>query len=579
MDNKKQIYLGIAGVCSHDAAAALVIDGKIIAAAEEERFIRKKHTGEFPYNAITFCLDHAGISPEQVDSITYYFNPALRYRRATLFNIATAYARIEHILKRRGISAVIDSIKGAIRVEQAIIEGYKQTLSATHKQFKNAQFRALDHHNAHAASAFFVSPFQDASILTIDLVGEWDTTCFYDAQGTTLSKVKSIAFPNSLGKLYQTFTKFLGFAPNSDEYKVMGLSAYGTDHIVPFFEKLYTLIKDGRFSLNKETLLFCKGIRPEWGEQITSIMGSPRGKNHPITQEHKDIAYALQNSTEQILLHLVNHLVKITGKRNLCMAGGVALNALANQKIRESGSIDALFVQPASNDAGTAAGTALLAYFADHPRAERHIMNTCYLGPEYSHDRILHVARETGISIQEGPQTIEKTINHLVAGKIVALFQGRMEFGPRALGNRSILADPRTAEMKDIVNAKVKFREPFRPFAPVILEDQVEKYFVNGIRSPFMTQTFTATELGKNRIPATVHQDGTSRIQTVTAESNPRLYKLLKNFEEKTRVPVLMNTSFNVAGEPIVCTPEDAINTFTHSGIDALLMEDILLVK
>lgn len=579
MKNGTKIYVGLSGVNSHDASASLLVDGRVIAAVEEERFIREKHTGKFPYNAVNFCLDQVDVKPGEIDCVSYYFNPTLRYKNTILFNLRTLYPRIEHIAKKKGIKAFAESIKGASHVEQLIVEGYKQAESFAKNNFKNASFRAIDHHDAHAAGAFYISPFQEASVLTVDLIGEWDTTRFYDADKSKLKKIKSISYPDSLGKFYQTFTKFLGFAPNSDEYKVMGLAAYGSGKWVSFFKSLYNINSDGSFSLNKDLLLFCKGIRPEWDEGLISKIGAPREKNEEVTQNHKDIAYALQKSTEEILLHLVAHLVKTTGKRKLSMAGGVALNALANQKIRESGLIDELYVQPASGDAGTSLGSALFSYFSDNPLANHHPMEDCYLGPVYPQNYIRQVAQKSGYFMQEGIQSLDEAVNLLTAGKIVALYQGRMEFGPRALGNRSILADPRNKTMKDTMNTKVKFRESFRPFAPAVLEEEVGKYFVNGLISQFMTQTFTATELCLKLAPAVVHQDGTSRIQTVSSHANPRLYSIIKRFEQKTGLPLIMNTSFNVAGEPIVCTPEDALQTFTHSGIDALIMENILLIK
>ncbi len=575
---RKQVYLGIAGVYSHDSAAALVIDGKIVAVAEEERFTREKHTGTFPYNSIEFCLRQAAINPPDVDCIAYYINPQSRILPALKFNFSTAYSKVQYTLSRKGAKCVVESLKSAWDVERAILQGYMATKEYSHK-FPKAQFVCVDHHDAHAASAFFTSPFHESSVLTVDLIGEWDTTRFYRGQSNSLEFMGSACFPESLGKLYQTFTKFLGFAPNSDEYKVMGLAAYGTDRFVPFFEQLYTLIPEGFFTLNRDMLLFCKGIRPEWDGQITDKLGQPKKKGDQINQNHRDIAYALQHSAQQILIHLTRSVIGRTGDRKLCMAGGVALNALANQQIRESGLVDQLFVQPASYDAGTALGAALFCYFKDNRLAKRYPMETCYLGPEYSRKEIEQAISDTHFKRTEGIQTVRQVVDYLTEGKIVSLFQGRMEFGPRALGNRSILADPRDVRMKDTVNTKVKFREAFRPFAPVVLEEKVNDYFVNGLPSPFMTQTFTATDRSRKNIPATVHQDGTARIQTVTHKSNPLLYEIIKLFEQKTGISVLMNTSFNVAGEPIVCTPADAVKTFIHSGIDALLMEDILLVK
>ncbi len=579
MSKANEVYLGISGVCSHDAAASLVRDGKVIAAAEEERFIREKHTGKFPYQAILFCLKEAKVNPEDVACVSYYFNPSLRYSRALQFNLQTVPDRIRYKLGREGVKATWASIQGALGVESLILKGHRQAKRFTKKFFRNACFKAVEHHYAHAASAFYTSPFTEASVLTVDLIGEWATTGYFDACNSKLQKIKEIAFPHSLGKMYQMFTKFLGFSPYCDEYKVMGLAAYGTDTYVPFFTSLYQLYADGSFSLDQDTLLFCRGIYPEWDEKITSRLGLPRKVHEPLSQNHADIAYALQKATENILIHLVRNIGKATGRRNLCLAGGVALNSLANQRIRESGLVDDLYIPPAPHDGGASLGAALYSYFRDNPSAAHYPLEDSYLGPSSSLESIRAAVRTREGVVQEGPQAIEKVVDLLVAGKIVAVFQGRMEFGPRALGNRSILADPRNKTMKDLINFKVKFREPFRPFAPVVLEEDVETYFIQGKSSPFMTQTFTATELCKEKAPAIVHQDGTSRVQTVTPSSNSGLYALVKRFKEKTGVPLLLNTSFNVAGEPIVCSPDDALHTFIHSGIDALLMEEVLLTK
>ncbi len=576
---KQNIYLGISGVCSHDSAAALIVAGKVIAAAEEERFTREKHTGKFPYSAIDFCLSYAGIKPEEVDCVAYYFDPRQRYFPSLRFNAITAIPKAKHILTHEGsFKGVFNAFRNAAQVERLIIQGCSETKRVARQKFRNAEFRSVRHHDAHAASAFYVSPFEQSSVLTIDLIGEWDTTSFYSGKGSKLQRIDSISFPHSLGKFYQTFTKFLGFKPNSDEYKVMGLAAYGSDRFVPFFQSMYALQSNGKFTLNPEFLLFCKGIRPEWDEHITSVLGQPRQPEETLTEEHKDIAYAIQKAAEEIELHVVRNLIAKTGKKNLCMAGGVALNALANQKIRESELVDRLFVQPASNDAGASIGAALHAYFSDNPASERTPMEHCYLGPEYTSADAHKAAEGTTFQIFEG-DVYSRAADLLAQGKVVGLFHGRMEFGPRALGNRSILADPRQASMKDTVNAKIKFRESFRPFAPAILEEEVSKYFANGVPSRFMTQTFSATELAQCSTPATVHEDRTARIQTVTQAYNPIFHRLIKMFEDRTGVPVLLNTSFNVAGEPIVCTPADAIRTFTNSGIDALLLEDLLLEK
>ena len=378
---------------------------------------------------------------------------------------------------------------------------------------------------------------------------------------------------------YKTFTKFLGFKPNSDEYKVMGLSAYGSDKYVPFFRSLYNLNEDGEFKLNQNLLLFCQGIFPEWDERITSIIGNPRNYDEPISQDHKDIAYALQNCTEDILLHFVKDVVGKTGKKNLAMAGGVALNAVANQKIRESGIIDNIFVQPAAGDAGTSLGAALYMNYRENPNTVRNVPNDYYLGPGYSNKQIIDEAIKSGFRIRQVDRSYDDIVQKLTDDNIVGLYQGRMEFGPRALGNRSILADPRKPEMKEILNEKVKFRESFRPFAPVILREMVANYFLNGNDSPYMTQTFSATLQAMRDIPAAVHVDGTSRIQTVTLDSNQVLYNIIRAFYSKTGIPVLVNTSLNINKEPIACSPKDAINTLKESGIDALVMGDIILEK
>jgi carbamoyltransferase len=573
-------YLGISGVNSHDAAAALVVGGKVLAAAEEERFNREKHTGKYPSNAIEFCLETTGVSEKDVAAVGYYFNPSKRYYESLQFNILTASDKVRAILNRGGTQDDIEAaFHSASGVERKIAEGLHETQLRSGALFQQAEFVTVDHHDAHAASAYLMSQFDRANVLVVDLIGEWDSTTMYLGEGNNLTRVDSIKFPDSLGKLYQSFTKYLGFTPNSDEYKVMGLAAYGGASYIPFFKELYILTPDGKFTLNRDLLLFCKGIRPEWDDRTTRELGPSRSKNEPFEKRHADIAYALQQTTEEILVHMVRSLTERTNVKDLCMAGGVALNALANQTIRERTGIERLFVQPASNDAGTAIGAALCCCFRSEPWTHRQPASNYYLGPQYGHERIEVAIVASGLKAVKIGKDYSIVVDALVNGEIVGVFNGRMEFGPRALGNRSIVADPRLASMKDIINAKVKFREGFRPFAPAILAEDVRDYFVGAFDSPFMTQTFTATDLAKKSIPATVHEDGTSRIQTVTRQQNPSFYSLIEAFKERTGVPVLLNTSLNINGEPIACTPEDAIRTFEASGIDVLLLGDQVLRK
>lgn len=575
----KNVFLGLSGVYGHDAAATLIVDGNIVAACEEERFIHEKHTGRLPINAIDFCLDYADIEPKNVDFVSFPFNYKSRLEPVLIYNLSVFEERIKYYMDNKtDIKKIREDAQKIISVEKKIMHAHRDVETYVKNKFPNAEFKVVDHHLAHAASSYYLSGFNSSSVLIVDLIGEWATVTKYAAKDNKLIEIDRIYFPDSLGKIYQTFTKFLGFKPYSDEFKVMGLAAYGTNKYVSFFHDVVHLMPEGRFKVNQDLMLFCKGIRPEWSERVVDVIGMPKKKDEAFEQRHADIAFGLQELTENVLLHLVKDVVLKTNESDLCMAGGVALNALANQKIRESGFVKNLFVQPASYDAGTSLGASIVTYLSEAQKPLK-TLNNYYLGPEYSDQEINQVLEKQKIKYELYRNSFQDLLNIIKNDGVVGIFQGRMEFGPRALGNRSILASPSNSAMKDILNTKIKFREEFRPFAPIILEEEVKNYFEYGVSSPYMTQTFTAKPITRRLAPAIVHEDGTSRIQTINKNQNSRIYSLLENISPLIGVPILINTSFNLAGDTIVNTPEDALKTFYRSDIDALVLGDYIIRK
>lgn len=577
----------------HDSAAALLCKNEIVAAAQEERFTRKKFDNRFPVNAISFCLREGKIKENDIDLIAFYEEPYLKLDR--IIETYSFYSSFNFIKNTRKIKKWIDD---KFFIERDIISFLPD--------FKG-DIIFFPHHLSHAASAFYPSPFKDAVILTIDGVGEWGCSVISIGRGNEIEMLQEQRFPHSVGLLYSAFTQYIGFKVDSGEYKLMGLAPYGnpvyTDRIK---DNLVEINEDGSIRLKTKYFDFMTGRKMINKKFCDLFEGKPRTPEGPITQKEMDIARSIQSVTEEILLKMVHYAVKITGIKKVCMAGGVALNCVANGKILCSGMIDELWIQPAAGDAGGALGAALLADYKIN-KIPRNTENKCdkqkgsLLGPSFKNDDIKKVLDAYGfiyelVSDEEWAKRIALLLSQ---GKIVALFQGKMEYGPRALGCRSILGDPRISDMQRKMNLKIKFRESFRPFAPIVKEEKAGEWFDIKVKSPYMLlvaevnlskrKSLTQDEqmlwgidklnVAMSEIPAVTHVDYSARIQTVSKDINPKIYAILSTFEEITGCPVLINTSFNIRGEPIVCTPFDALKCFMNTDIDILVLENYLLFK
>lgn len=550
----------------HDAAACLLDDGKVIAAAQEERFTRWKHDWEFPKNAIEYCLKEGRISIEEVDAIGFYDKPFIKFERILQTYIAT-YP------------------KGWISFLKAIPLWLKKKIWMSSLIEKELHYKKeiyfSEHHLSHAASAFYASGFDEAAVLTADGVGEWATTSVAVGKGLDIQMLEEIYFPHSLGLLYSAFTYYLGFKVNSGEYKVMGLAPYGQPRFQDLIlEKLIDLKGDGSFKLNLEYFTFPHGLRMV-GRRFERLFGTPR--RNPETELkpiHFDLAASIQKVTEEAMLRLARHTYEITECRKLCLAGGVALNCVANGRILREGPFQEIFIQPAAGDAGGAYGVASLMAHAVFRKPRVPGWGQAFWGPAYSDEETREVLDQEGAVYQElkDGELVREVAKRLAEGKVVGWVEGRMEFGPRALGHRSILADPRDPRMKDTVNLKIKFRETFRPFAPIVVEEKCPEYFGLNQESPFMLLVAPVHE-NKRVIPSVTHVDGSARIQTLSEEDDPTLYSLIQEFGRLSGVPVLINTSFNVRGEPIVCTPQEAWRCFMRTKMDCLVVNRFLLDK
>ena len=580
----------------HDSAAALVEDGRIVAAAQEERFTRIKHDAAFPARAIRSCIDAAG-GVEAIDKIVFFEKPFLKFER--LLETYLAYAPRGFASFRKAMPLWI----GEKLFQRDLL--HKELKALDPHLAQKGKLLFAEHHFSHAASAYFPSPFDEAVVLTMDGVGEWATTSVAIGRGSDLTILRELHFPHSLGLLYSAFTYYTGFKVNSGEYKVMGLAPYGEPvYAQKIMEILIDVKPDGTFRLDLDYFDYCTGLTMTNARFDALFGGPPRKAEEELLQRHMDLAASVQAVTEEIMLRLTRALAKETGIANLCLAGGVALNCVANGKVLRDGAFKNIFIQPASGDAGGALGAALTGYYDTKPPRRAgpgDAMQGSYLGPSYSQPEIekrLTAVQADYRSLAEH-DLIEETAQALAAGKAVGWHQGRMEFGPRALGNRSILGDPRSPTMQKILNLKVKYRESFRPFAPAILRDRLEDWFEIETDSPYMLfvanvkaercRKMTADQeklfgidklnVVRSDIPAVTHVDYSARIQTVHAETNPRFHALLKRFEELTGCPILVNTSFNVRGEPIVATPEDAFRCFMGCEIDVLAVGNCFLEK
>jgi len=583
----------------HDSATALVVDGEIIAAAQEERFTRKKHDARFPRNALEYCLSQGGIGLEGIDFVAFYDKPFLKFER--LLETYLAFAP-------RGFQSFKLAIPVWLREKLFLKDYLTKQLKEERPDFEWDQRLVFsEHHLSHAASAFFPSPFRSAVVLTLDGVGEWATSSVALGEENRLEVIKEIHFPHSLGLLYSAFTYYTGFKVNSGEYKLMGLAPYGEPRYAGvILDKLIDLKRDGSFKLDLDYFNYCVGLTMINGKFDALFGQPPRRPEQPLKQFHMDIAASVQRVTEEIILRMTRSLAAETAERNLCLAGGVALNCVANGKVLRDGLFDQIWIQPAAGDAGGAIGAALNAYHL-YQAQPRHVngaldgMRGAYLGPEFSNSEIQERLRTAGakFEIVDDDSAISEAVHALAAQRALGWFQGRMEFGPRALGARSILGDPRSPSMQKMLNMKVKYRESFRPFAPAVLREDVADWFELKHDSPYMllvadvkaerrrpmtdeeSRLFGIDKLNVPRsdIPAVTHVDYSARIQTVHHETNPRFHALLQSFKQRTGCPVLVNTSFNVRGEPIVCTPEDAFRCFMGTEIETLVIGNCVLQK
>ncbi len=583
----------------HDSAAALVTDGRIVAAAQEERFTRKKHDAGYPRHAIEYCLAEAGIKLDQVDHVAFYDKPFLKFER--LLETYLAFAP-------RGFQSFRMAIPLWLREKLFLKDLLIKKLKESAPGFDwDKRLLFSEHHLSHAASAFFPSPFEQAAVLTMDGVGEWTTTSLAAGNGHRLEITQEIYFPHSLGLLYSALTYYTGFKVNSGEYKVMGLAPYGTPKYAGLImEKLMDLKADGSFRLDISYFDYCTGLTMT-NSKFDQLFGAPRrNSDQPLTQLHMDLAASIQVVTEEVMLRLTRAIARETGAKNLCLAGGVALNCVANGKILRDGQFEHIWIQPAAGDAGGALGAALAAYhlFLDQPRTTNgsgDAMQGAYLGPAFDQAEIEQRLTACGAkyAVLDDAALMEASSGDLADGKALGWFQGRMEFGPRALGGRSIIGDPRSPTMQKLLNLKVKYRESFRPFAPSVLREDVADWFEIDNDSPYMLlvadvvehrrrsmsdaeqQLFGIEKLNVPRsdIPAVTHVDYSARIQTVHHETNPRYHALISAFKERTNCPVVVNTSFNVRGEPIVCTPEDAFRCFMGTEIETLVLGNCYLKK
>ena len=560
----------------HDASCALLKDGVIVAAAEEERFTRRKHDTSFPVNAIEYCLKSQGIDINNVDYVGFYEKPLLKFERVLHQHLASFPLSFKTFL-----SSMPSWINEKLRV-----------LSAVRKKLKyKGDVLFVEHHMAHAASSFLVSPFKRAAILTVDGVGEWTTTTYGVGEGNDIRLMKEIRFPHSIGLLYSTITAYLGFSVNNSEYKVMGLAPYGdmNPKTNPYYEKLREVVdikEDGSYRLDMKYFVFHYADRMP-SKKLCELLGGPVSKrDSEVGQRHKDIAAAVQLVTEEILVKMLNHVHKVTKCDNVVLAGGVALNSVFNGKILRNTGFKKIWVQPNASDGGTSMGVASYVYHTILGHERNYELKDAYLGPGFSRDEVKSFLDDAGIkySVFKSDSDIVKTVGRMIyENGVVGWFQNRMEWGPRALGARSILANPCNPKAKELLNSKVKHREKFRPFAPVVCEDDALEYFDCDKPVPeptdFMLMVYPVVKKWRKKIPSVTHVDGSGRLQTIRRAQNALYYDVIKEFGRLSKVPILINTSFNIRGEPIVCTPQDAYKCMMGTGIDCLVMDRFLIKR
>ena len=564
--------VGLAGLLIDGATCVLDSQGQVIAAVEEERPTRVKHasmrfSGGLPYQSIESCFKAAGIRWADVDHVGYFFEPWREFRRLSAFRLGTAWH--SPAVGAYYTAYQLDTLRGHLAVPRmlAVQPGYR------------ASFSYLGHHLTHAASAFYVSPYDAAAILVIDALGERDSTSFFVGEGTRIRRLKRVDFPHSWGFLYALFTQYLGFKPNSDEYKVMGMAAYAKPGLLPEILKMVRLQPTGEPRLDRSYFQSAFRGPTYWNEKFVRVFGPPRRSEEPVTEHHQVLAASIQAALEMSVLKMADELHRLTGLTKLCLAGGVALNCVVNTRLRLESPFRDVFIPPGPHDAGCAIGAALLVAHQNLGLPRGYVMTSAALGPEYSDDEIRKTLESSKIAYRRSNAIEQDTAELLSQGKIVGWFQGRMEWGPRALGHRSILADPTRADMRDRVNAAVKYREDFRPFAPAVLAECADTYFEDIDDTPFMLFVAKARPEHVSKIPAVLHVDGTARLQTVKRSEEPRFWELIKAFADRRGVPMVLNTSFNVQGEPIVSNPRDALRCFFSCGLDALAIGNYIVLK
>jgi len=564
-----------------DSAAALIKDGKVLAAIEEERIRRIKHWAGFPSESIKFCLKDAGLSIEEIDYITIGRNPSAHLLKKfgssikKLINPRFLKDRFSNINK---VLSIKDELTNALNIDRNKIK---------------APIKLIEHHRSHLASAFFASPFEESAIISIDGFGDFSSCMFGIGRGNKIKVLDSVTYPHSLGIFYTAFTQFLGFPYYGDEYKVMGLAPYGKPMYIDKLQDVIIKTKDGKFRLNEKYFLHStKGVAMTWentapfierlySDYLIDKFGSPRNPKDPITEYHKDLAASVQKVCEDLIFHMLNYLQKLTGMKNLCIAGGVSQNSVANGKIKENTDFENVYIPPAGYDAGNAIGSALWVYHQELGKNDRYFINNSFFGAHYSDQEIEQILKDKKIEYycaKNEDELVEKTSEMLSNGAVIGWFQGRTEFGPRALGNRSVLTHPGRKDAKDLINSKIKRRESFRPFAPSILREYVNEYFEQEDDVFFMERVFKIRSEKRELIPAVTHVDGTGRLQTVHKDITPLYYKLIDKFRQKTGLPILLNTSFN-ENEPIVNSPIEALDCFLRTDMDALIMGKIIIER
>ncbi len=571
-----------------DSSACLVVDGKLIAAAEEERFRRIKHWAGFPSEAIKYCLEAGAVTIDEVDHLALNRNPNANLLRKAIFilskrpDLRAVKSRLANRGKVRDVSAILCSMFNVQRSEL------------------KAEVHNVEHHRAHLASSYFVSPFESAAVVSIDGFGDFVSTMWGLGMGAGIEVKDQVRFPHSLGLFYLAFTQFLGVMNNGDEYKVMGLAPYGKPTEIDRMRKIVKLLPKGRFELDLDyfihhtegvTMTWNDGepkLGPVYSDRLVSLFGPARKKDEPLTQHHKDVAASLQEMYEEAFFHILDHVHRVTREQNLCLAGGCAMNSVANGKVFDRSGFKELYIQSAAGDGGGAIGAAFYLWNQLHKKPRTFVMDHAYWGPGFSDADIsgllgrkreaLAAAGCTAEKVVDEPELCRRTAERIAQGKVIGWFQGRMEWGPRALGNRSIVCDPRRGDMKDILNLKIKRRESFRPFAPSIVREAVADWFETDYDVPFMLQVYQIRREKRSVIPAVTHVNGSGRLQSVTESQNPRYHRLIRSFETITGVPIVLNTSFN-ENEPVVCRPEEALDCFLRTRMDVLVMENWIVER